>query len=222
MSRHSPLYLYLRVAAVAERLRELVDDVRRGGGERGREVLAAADQEVAGERRRRGAAPLEVAGVHVHLVGEAGIEVADLRAADHQRVARRGLVAGDHQRVRSLLLRDTGCAPRAPRRRERASGSNEPGSRTTLPLVLSRDLAVGELAVDRGRRLRVLELAQVVEDAHALFVAEPLLQARPGTASGAPRRRRPAEELALERVQGEDVVSRAVRAGRCRGSRGRR
>ena len=60
----------------------------RGRGQRVREVLAAADQHVAGERGGGRAAPLQVAGVHVDLVGEAGVEVADLRPADHQRVAR--------------------------------------------------------------------------------------------------------------------------------------
>ena len=88
-----------RVAAVAEGLGELVDHVRAGGRQRAGEVRAAPDQQVAGERRRRCAAPVEVARVHVDLVGEAGVEVADLRSADEQRMSRVRVLRIDHQLV---------------------------------------------------------------------------------------------------------------------------
>src|SRR5690242_17085851 len=74
----------LVLAAAAEGLRVLVDDVGTGGRQRRRKVLAAADEHVAGERRRGCPAPVETRRVHVDLVGEAGEEVADLWATDEQ------------------------------------------------------------------------------------------------------------------------------------------
>ena len=65
----------------------------------------------------------------------------------------------------------------------------------------------------------VLELAQVVEDRPALLLPVPVLQAAEELRAPRLVATALAEELALERVQREDVVAGPVRVGEAIGSR---
>ena len=68
-------------------------------------------------------------------------------------------------------------------------------------------LPVVELAVDADRSVCVLELAQVVEDAHPLLRAEPLDQAAEELRAARLVAAALAQELALEGVERVDVVA---------------
>ncbi len=201
------------VAALTEPFDVLVDDVAARRRERGREVLTASDQHVAGERRRGRATPLQSRGVHVDLVGEAGIEVADLRAADHQRVPGRRAIRVDHQGVAGLgriggLLRRRGLGGRR--------GVVAPGIQDHAALGVLGNLPVVEGAVDRGRALGVLELAEVVEDALAPVRPEPLPQPAEELRAASLVAAALAHELPLEGVERVDVVTRPrERSGSC-------
>ena len=113
--------------------------------------------------------------MQVHLERQAGIEVADLRAADEQRVARLRALSGHHQHVARVLAEVALAASTAV---TPGSGTrwNEPLSSTTLPRALRRERRVREAARDRDGRLRVLALAQVVPDRVALVRAERVLE----------------------------------------------
>ena len=148
--------------------------------------------------------------MHVDLVGEAGVEVADLRPADHQRLPGLRAVRGDHQRVRRVrrLVRDR-ARVRCRRGLVEAAGVEDHAA-----LGVLGDRAVGEAAVDRGLEVAHLELAQVVEDAHPLLLAEPLDQAAEELRAARLVAAALAHELALERVEGEDVVAGERLVGR--------
>jgi hypothetical protein len=78
----------LEVAAAAERLDELVDDVVVGRGERPRVVAAPPDEDIRARAGAHGAASVDAAAVEVLLGHDLGVEVAELRAAHEDRVVR--------------------------------------------------------------------------------------------------------------------------------------
>ena len=172
-------------------------------------LLTASDQQVAGERRGGRALALERRPVEADLQRQAGVVVADLRTADHDRRAGRGARPVDQQDVRCEV------APRERRCRRGAPGSRTPedrklpfSSRTSPFGLLDRHVrADGGLARRRGRRLGIVALAQVLVDVGALALAE--LVAR-----GVEEHRvrdllaaALAEELRLDRVERVDVAA---------------
>ncbi len=193
------------VAAAAERLDVLVDDVGARRGQRHREVGPAADQHVAGERRRGRAPPLQAGGVHVHLVGQAGVEVADLRPADHQRLAGPRLLGRHHQHVAGQARVGAGGGAARPGERGRLEAARVEDHVAHAALGRER---VGEGAADRDRVLGVVVLAQVVEDREALAEAELRLEPAEELRGARLVAAALADELALERVDGVDVGAR--------------
>ena len=151
--------------AAAQRLGVGVDDVAVGGGQRPRVVRPAPDEHVAGERRRRRAAHVDVGPVEVHLQRQAGVVVADLRPAHEERRARlRRLSAGDEDVARHLR-RAVGMVDRGGARGRRARGARELGCRRAEAAVDDAHHAawvrhvglrlVGEALGRRGRRLGI-------------------------------------------------------------------
>ena len=198
MSRHWPLVEVLGVAP-AQRLDVVVDDVGARRGQREREVLAAADEDVTGEGRSGDAARLVARPGDVDFEHEARVEVADLRAPGHNGAAAGRALGCGHDHVAGLgRPTGPGCA---------GHGGGLKGAVVhdhVAPAAL-RDRRVGETPVDRHRGARHAPLAQVVEHRQALARAQLLLQA----VEEHRRRRLPApalaHELALQGVEGEDV-----------------
>ena len=197
----------LRVAAAAEGLDVDVDDVGAGRGQAPDEVLAPPNQDVPGERRRRGAARPPARALEVHLERQAGIEVADLRAAHEQRVSRAGPLSGHHQHVARMAaeLAVHGGRCRCARGRDRLVRPVVDHHVAGSP---RRQRCVREPAADGDRGLRVLALAQVVPDRVAPVRAELVLKAVEHLGGIDLVATALAEQLALDRVQRDHVADR--------------
>src|SRR5256885_11951486 len=102
--------------------------------------------------------------MHVDLVGEAWEEVADLRAADEQRMPGRRVALLDHQLVRGMwaLRRRLGCL----RHLRRGSGVVAAGveDHAARRAGLGRRGLIRELSVDRRRAVVIRVLTKIVED----------------------------------------------------------
>ncbi len=177
-------------ARVADLLQSLVDEVAAGRGRRPGEVLAASEFDETGARERRTFGRV-VGGVQVFEHQDLRCEVGDLRAEDGDRVAVRGVLAVDHQRVAHVL--GHGLQRRHDRGRRRVGRGEvaaRGGVRRSAGQRCSRivgecggrrvDLAgdlVREGLVDDGRGGgRVVLLLELLEGARAGRCAELLLQ----------------------------------------------
>ena len=158
---HRPALAAVAVVQVvaAEHLDDLVDDVRVRRRRAPGVVLAAADEDVERDAGERGAARVDAAAVQVELhqdLRDRGGRSAARRRRAGGRVAER--VAPDEQRVAHARRADRAPAVRATARgcRRRAAA---------FPRSLVRAVAYGKRPGTAVRRLRVVELAEVVPDA---------------------------------------------------------
>ena len=184
-----------RVAAAAERLDVLVDDI--GAGRRGapREVDPASHQHRERDAGERDTARPVAAALEVELEEDCGIEVPDLRAGDEERLARRRAAPTDEERVRH----------REARRDRRRHGRRLVDDRVP---DLADHRAETRRARDGDPRLRVVPLPQVLPDAPPLLLPEPTLERvqelRATHLVSAAR----AEDRADQRADRDDVVPR--------------
>ena len=195
-----------------------------GGGQRPRVVRPAPDEHVAGERRRRRAAHVDVGPVEVHLQRQAGVVEPDLRAADEERRAGlRRLSAGDEDVARHLR-RAVGMVDRGGARGRRARGAREPGRRRAEAAVDDAHHAarvghaglrlVGEALRRRGSRLGVGAPAQVLVGLVAAGGAELGARGVEERGVGDLLAAALAQELRLDRVERVDVGARERRRRR--------
>ncbi len=158
----------LDVAAAAQRLDVLVDQVGARGGRAPREVDPAAEQDGEREPRKRRAARLVPAAVQVELHEDARVVVPYLRPRHEERLAGRGALRTDEQGIRHG---QPGRGRVVTCRRLPAPGVDDEIAR-----LAGRPASVGEPARDRDARLRVVALAQVLPHLAPAVRPELLLQ----------------------------------------------
>ena len=143
---------------------------------------------------------------------EARVEVADLRAGDHERMA----VRERSPDTSSALLACAGAVAASwPAPAYSWSAVKLPLSRTTLPVVLCGGGWKAMLPGNAHGRLGVVRLAQVVEHARPLVGAELRLCSAENMRARASSPPPSPDELALERVERVDVVARPRASRRC-------
>ncbi len=156
--------------AAAERLSELIDDVRARGCRAPGIVRPAADLRVEAEAGERDASYVETAAVQVHLHQDLGRVIADLRAGDEDRTAGRRAFRTDEQRVRHHATVYEARVARDDRGVAAGVDAHVPGADARRPVFVRERLR------RRDGSLLVELLAQVVPRGQTLGVAEPLLE----------------------------------------------
>jgi hypothetical protein len=190
-------------AVAAEGLGVGVDLIEPGRGQRPGGVLAAPDEDVARERRRHRADLVDAGALEVHLEREPGIEVADLRAGDHDRVVGGRAPPGHEQRVAGV---GAGLSGRGNRGRGRAS--DVAGVERDVPAHAPRSRLELDVTRHARRRLGVERLAQILPGRQSAPRTEALLEGREQWGVEELVAPALADELVLEGVEGVDVVAR--------------